>query len=177
MEVNHDSETELWVGYYKKASGKQSIDWPQSVDVGLCFGWIDGIRKSVNEESYKIRFTPRKPKSHWSNVNIKRIEKLKELGLVTKAGLETYAKRTEENSGRASFEQSEISLGKEFEREFKANNKAWSFWQKQPPGVVRQCTWWVISAKREETRRSRLEKLIMHSERQERIPQIRRPGK
>ncbi len=177
MEAHSERETELWVGYYKKSTKKASIDWPQSVDVGLCFGWIDGIRKSINEESYKIRFTPRKQKSHWSDVNIRRIAELKKEGLVTKAGLEAYARRTEENSRRASFEQDNVELIKAYESKFKANKKAWAFFQTLPPSTRKPSIWWVVSAKQEVTRERRLDLLIKHSENEERIPQLRKSGK
>ena len=101
LQIHHAKKPELWVGYYKKHTGMASITWPESVDEGLCFGWIDGLRKSIDDEGYKIRFTPRNSDSHWSHVNIERIEKLQQLGLVSPAGLAAYSKRTEKNTGKA----------------------------------------------------------------------------
>ncbi|SNT04856.1 Uncharacterized conserved protein YdeI, YjbR/CyaY-like superfamily, DUF1801 family [Ekhidna lutea] len=174
LEENHKSETELWVGYYKKATGKPSITWPESVDQALCYGWIDGIRKRIDDEAYQVRFTPRKPNSHWSNVNIKRIEELTKEKQVTKAGLEAYKKRKLENSGRASFEQKEVKLSKDFETRMKANKKAWTFFtSKLAPSYRKQSIWWVMSAKREETREKRLITLIECSGREEKIPPLK----
>src|SRR5689334_2074009 len=104
FEANHDKATEQWVGYYKKATGKPSITWEQSVDQALCFGWIDGIRKSIDSDSYKIRFTPRKPRSIWSTVNIKRVGELTELGLMQPEGLKAFAQLTKDSSGNYSYE-------------------------------------------------------------------------
>lgn len=163
LKKNHEKVAEQWVGFYKKGSGKPSIDWPQSVDVALCFGWIDGLRKSIDEESYKIRFTPRKGSSHWSNVNIKRIKELMELGLVFPAGEKAFNGRDEKRVARAAYEQGELEFGAELEKIFKANKKAWEFFHSQPAGYCKTCIWWVISAKREETRLKRLEELINDS--------------
>lgn len=171
---NHETETELQVGYYKKATGKPSITWPESVDQALCFGWIDGIRRRIDDEAYQIRFTPRKPNSHWSHVNIKRIEELKKDGLVMSAGLAAYSKRKPENSGMASFEQKEVKLPKEYEKRLKANKDAWSFFSKKlAPSLQKQCIWWVISAKREETREKRLNTLIECSAKETKIPPLK----
>jgi uncharacterized protein YdeI (YjbR/CyaY-like superfamily) len=163
LEKNHLKVSEQWVGFYKKGSGKPSIDWPQSVDEALCFGWIDGLRKSIDEISYKIRFTPRKPKSHWSNVNIKRIKELMELGLVFPAGEKAFSLRDENRTARAAYEQKSIEFNPEHLKIFKSNKKAWEFFCGEPAGYRKTCTWWVISAKREETRLKRLEELISDS--------------
>lgn len=173
FEKNHQSKKELQVGYYKIGSGKASITWPQSVDQALCFGWIDGIRHSLNDESYTIRFTPRKERSHWSNVNIKRFAELKKQGLIQKAGLEAYAKMDIKNSRRASFEQKEIKLPRGFESKIKVNKKAWAFFQKMVPSTKKPTIWWVISAKKEETKIKRLEILIKSAEAGLKIPLLR----
>ncbi|MEQ8364124.1 MAG: YdeI/OmpD-associated family protein [Cyclobacteriaceae bacterium] len=172
LEKNHSTKTELLVGFHKKDSGKPSITWPESVDEALCFGWIDGIRKSLNEESYTIRFTPRKEKSHWSAVNIKRFTALKKSGLIHSSGLRAFERMESKNSRKASFEQEKITLGETFEAKIKANKKAWAFFQKLAPSYKKASVWWVISAKREETQWRRLNILIKSSGAQEKIPQL-----
>lgn len=171
---HHESATELWVGFHKKGTGRASITWPESVDQALCFGWIDGIRKSLDADSYVIRFTPRKKGSHWSNVNTKRIGELVEQGLVTEAGLRAFELRSEANSGRASFEQDDVELPEEYVALFQANPAAWAFFSSEPPGYRKAATWWVISAKREETRRKRLATLVEDSADGLRLKQLRR---
>ena len=170
---HHNSETELWVGFYKKDSGKASITWPQSVDEALCFGWIDGIRKNIDEVSYKIRFTPRKQRSTWSAVNIKRVGELTEQGLMQKAGLEAFAARQENRSGIYSYEQRSPELPAQYAKKLKKNVAAWKFFQAQPPSYRKAVNWWVVSAKQEETRLKRLDKLIDDSAEGRRIPQFR----
>ena len=172
FEAHHASETERWVGFYKKDSGKQSITWPQSVDEALCFGWIDGIRKSIDEVSYKIRFTPRRPRSIWSAVNIKRAGQLSELGLMRPSGLQAFAAREENRSGIYSYEQRSPELPDQYAKKLKKSSGAWKFFQAQPPTYKKAASWWVISAKKEETRHKRLEQLIEHSARGQRIPQF-----
>jgi len=167
---NHGRATELWVGYYRKGSGRPSITWPKSVDEALGFGWIDGIRKKVNEESYKIRFTPRRPKSTWSAVNIARVAVLTREGRMQPAGLAAFARREESNSARYSFENRESAkLGDADEREFRRDPAAWEFFQSQPGGYRRLAAWWVISARRSETRGKRLQRLIQQSKAKRRI--------
>lgn len=164
LAANHDQKQEQWVGFYKRDSGKASITWPESVDVALCFGWIDGLRKSVDSESYMIRFTPRKPASTWSAVNIRRVGELKESGLMHASGLKAFEARDEKKSVLYSYEQrSTAQLGEGFEKRFKANKKAWEFFQAQPPWYRRTSTFWVVSAKKEETRLKRLDRLIKDS--------------
>jgi uncharacterized protein YdeI (YjbR/CyaY-like superfamily) len=163
FETHHASETELWVGFYKKDSGKASITWPQSVDEALCFGWIDGLRKSIDEVSYKIRFTPRKPRSIWSAVNIKRAGELMEQGLMSPAGLTAFAAREENRSGIYSYEQRSAELPDQYGKKLKQNPAAWKFFQAQPASYRKAANWWVVSAKQEETRLKRLEKLIEDS--------------
>lgn len=174
LEENHSSESELWVGYYKKATGKPSITWPESVDQALCFGWIDGIRKTIDEEAYQIRFTPRKRNSHWSHVNIKRIEELKKDNLVMPPGLEAYTRRDPENTGKASFEQKNVALSDAFEKRLKRNKKAGKFFsEKLTPSYRKQSIHWVMSAKQEVTRERRLATLIECSENEMKIPPLK----
>jgi uncharacterized protein YdeI (YjbR/CyaY-like superfamily) len=161
LKKHHASATELWVGFRKKGTGKASITWPESVDEALCFGWIDGVRKSIDSESYVIRFSPRRSRSNWSLINIRRVEALTREGRMEPAGLRAFEKRQEEKSGVYAFEQREqAKLDPSSEKRFKANAKAWKFFQEQPPGYRRLMAFWVMSAKREETRARRLEKLI-----------------
>jgi uncharacterized protein YdeI (YjbR/CyaY-like superfamily) len=174
FEKNHEQEKELWIGYHKKATGIESIDWSQSVDQALCFGWIDGIRNSINEKSYKIRFTPRNPKSHWSAVNLKKVDELKKSGQMTKAGLHVYNIRDKEKSEQAAYEQKEIKLSKEFENKIRANNKAYEFFETLAPSYKRASIHWIMSAKKEETRLSRLEVLIQSSEEGQKVPPLRK---
>jgi uncharacterized protein YdeI (YjbR/CyaY-like superfamily) len=164
LDEHHADETELWVGYHKKGSGRPSMTWPESVDEALCFGWIDGVRKSVDEESYAIRFTPRRARSIWSAVNIKRVQELTDLGRIHPAGLKVFAERAEERSGVYAYEQrAGAEFGDEFEGQFRANEAAWAFFQAQPAGYRKTATWWVVSAKKDETRRKRLATLIEDS--------------
>jgi uncharacterized protein YdeI (YjbR/CyaY-like superfamily) len=177
LEENHESSQEFWVGYYKKGSGKPSLTWPESVDQALCFGWIDGLRRSIDDISYANRFTPRKPRSNWSAVNIKRVEELTRLGLMRPAGLKAFAARSGERSGVYSFEQpGSVELGEEYEGRFRADEAAWAFFQAQAAWYRRTATWWVISAKKEETRQKRLATLIDDSAQGRTIAQLtRRP--
>ena len=164
LQKNHDSVSELWVGFWKKGTGKASITWPESVDQALCFGWIDGIRKSIDTESYMIRFTPRKRGSVWSAVNTKRAHELTELGLMQPAGERAFAQRDEEKTKQYSFERTDVELSQAQQKQFRANRKAWQFWQSQPPSYRKTATWYVISAKQEATRERRLARLIADSE-------------
>lgn len=163
LEHNHEQTTELWVGFHKRSTGKPSLTWPESVDQALCFGWIDGIRKRIDESSYKIRFTPRRPRSIWSAVNCKRIEELIQLKQVHPAGLKTFQARNEKRSGIYAYEQKKHEFDQEYERKFRSNKTAWAFFQSQAPWYQRVTTHWVMSAKREETRWKRLETLIQDS--------------
>jgi uncharacterized protein YdeI (YjbR/CyaY-like superfamily) len=167
---NHDRADELWVGYYRKGSGRPSITWPESVDQALCFGWIDGIRKKVDHESYKVRFTPRRAKSIWSAINIARVAVLTGENQMQSAGIAAFARREENNSRKYSFENRESAkLTGADEREFRRDRAAWDFFQAQPPGYRRLAAWWIISAKRPETRRTRLRRLITASHSRRRI--------
>jgi len=172
FERNHNKQDELWAGYYKKHTGKPSITWQESVDEALCFGWIDGIRKSIDDESYKIRFTPRRKGSTWSAVNIKRINELIKLGLVKPAGLDAFNQRDEKKTRQYSLEQKEITLPSEFAKKIKANKKAWEYFQKLPPYAKRLSIWWVIEAKRDETKLKRLNTLIECFSKGKRIPAL-----
>jgi uncharacterized protein YdeI (YjbR/CyaY-like superfamily) len=177
LEQHHDQLDELWVGFYKRGSGKSSITWPEAVDGALCFGWIDGVRKSLDESSYMIRFTPRKSRSTWSAINIKRLAALKKLGLVHSAGLQAFQRRTEDRSAIYAYEQGKgAKLTAEYEKVFRANKDAWKFFRAQPPWYRRTSSWWVISAKKEETRQKRLARLIDDSAHRRPIPHLARPG-
>jgi uncharacterized protein YdeI (YjbR/CyaY-like superfamily) len=176
LEENHAHEQELWVGFYKRDSGLPSISWPESVDGALCFGWIDGVRKSIDAVSYRIRFTPRKPQSIWSAINIKRATELSTLGLMQSAGLAAFEKRKADRSAIYAYEQRKAAkLPAEYEKKFRDCEKAWKFFQSQPPWYRRTCTYWVISAKKEETKLKRLNTLIRDSEHQRTIAQLTRP--
>ncbi|MTI40210.1 YdeI/OmpD-associated family protein [Fulvivirga lutimaris] len=164
---NHKTSTELIVGYYKVATGKPSITWPESVDQALCFGWIDGIRRSVDEESYSVRFTPRRPDSFWSTVNINKVEALTKQGLMMPAGIKAFELRTEKNSRVYSFENEAQVLPADYQKIFKANKKAWQFFKNLAPSYYRTSVHWIVSAKQEKTRLSRLEKIIAASEKHE----------
>lgn len=175
LEKNHATADELWVGFHKRASGKPSITWPESVDEALCVGWIDGLRKSIDEDSYKIRFTPRRAGSTWSLVNTKRAEELVALGRMRPAGLEAFGARKDKRSGIYAYEQRKTAaLDPKQERRFRANKQAWDFFQSQPPSYRQTATWWVISAKRDQTRERRLAALIEDSEHGRRIGPLTR---
>ena len=162
---HHAATRELLVGYHKKGSGKPSMTWPESVDEALCFGWIDGIRKSLDDDSYTIRFTPRQPRSIWSAVNIKRALELDALGLMTAHGRRAVEARLENRSGVYSYEQRSATLPEPYGGTLRKHKAAWTFFQAQPPSYRKMTSWWVISAKKEETRLKRLELLIEDSAR------------
>ncbi|MEI6765413.1 MAG: YdeI/OmpD-associated family protein [Bacteroidota bacterium] len=169
LEVHHDRETELTVGFYKVGSGKPSLTWSQSVDQALCFGWIDGVRKSIDSESYCIRFTPRRKTSIWSAVNIKKVEELTKAGLMKPEGLKAFGFRTESKSEIYSFERENALLEKEYEKQFKKDKPAWEFFLKQPPSYRKTMTHWIMSAKQEKTRQQRLMKVMATSAQQQRV--------
>jgi|SRR5579872_1445829 len=176
LEQNHASEQELWVGFYKRDSVRLSITWPESVDGALCFGWIDGVRKSLDAASYKIRFTPRKPRSTWSAINIKRATELKSMGLMHAAGSAAFGKRDSNRSAIYAYEQRKTAkLPAEYEKQFRANKTAWRFFTSQPPWYQRTATYRVVSAKKEETRLKRLATLIKDSASHRSIAELRRP--
>jgi uncharacterized protein YdeI (YjbR/CyaY-like superfamily) len=157
---NHATAQELWVGFYKVGSGKPSITWPESVDEALAVGWIDGIRKTVDDESYKIRFTPRKKVSTWSAVNIRRVHALIDEKRMQPAGLKAFEARREYRSGIYSYEQRPTELVEPYRSQMKRHKAAWAFFQAQPPSYRKTLTWFVLSAKQESTRLTRLERLI-----------------
>lgn len=177
LEAHHADSQELWVGYYKVGSGRPSLTWPESVDEALCFGWIDGVRKRIDAESYMIRFTPRQPRSIWSAVNIKRAQELLEAGLMRPAGLKAFEARQDDKSAIYAYEQRHTAeLDAASEEQFRANPAAWAFFQAQPPSYRKAAIWWVVSAKKEETQRKRLATLIADSEQGRPIaPLTRRP--
>lgn len=158
--ANHAKAEQLWVGFYKKDSGKPSITWPESVDEALCVGWIDGIRKTVSPVSYTIRFTPRRKGSIWSAVNIARVKVLTAEKRMRPTGLTAFAARQENRSGIYSYEQRRDSLEEPYAGRLAKNKAARDFFDKQPPGYRKVIGWWIVSAKREETRMERLQKLI-----------------
>ena len=178
LEKNHESATELLVGFHKKGAGKPSITWPESVEQALCFGWIDGVRRSLDETSYTIRFTPRKPDSTWSRVNLEKVEELKRRGLMRPAGLRAHEERREAKTGIYSYGHREAAkLPAEYEERLRANGAAWEFWTSRPPSYRKAATWWVVSAKREETRERRLANLIEDSQSGRTVPPLTPPGK
>ncbi|MFO7656378.1 MAG: YdeI/OmpD-associated family protein [Bacteroidales bacterium] len=169
LESHHEKETELIVGFYKVDSGKPSMSWSQSVDQALCFGWIDGVRKSIDKESYCIRFTPRRNTSNWSAINIKKIEALTKAGLMKPAGLKAFSLRNENKSEIYSYENDTLFLDPNYEIQFRENKKAWDFFIKQAPSYKKAILRWIMSAKQEKTRQTRLEKTIKESEQHKRV--------
>lgn len=164
LEKNHQKKTELLVGFYKVDSGKPSMTWPESVDEALCFGWIDGVRNSIDEHSYQIRFTPRKSTSIWSAVNIKKMEELAKNGRMQPAGLAAFEKRQEKKSRIYSFESEAKELTAQMEKQFQANKKAWTYFKALAPSYRKVSIHWVLSAKQEATQQKRLSQLIAFSE-------------
>ena len=164
LQKNHKKETELLVGFYKVGSGKPSMTWPQSVDEALCFGWIDAVRKSIDKERYQIRFTQRKPTSIWSAINISKIEELTKQGLMQPAGLTSFEKRIESKSKIYSYEKDEVELPPNFIKQFKANKKAWDYFQSLASSYRKTSIHWVTSAKQNTTKIKRLKELIGDSE-------------
>jgi uncharacterized protein YdeI (YjbR/CyaY-like superfamily) len=178
LEKHHETARELLVGFYKKHSGTPSITWPESVDEALCFGWIDGVRRSLGPDSYSIRFTPRKPTSIWSRINVDNVERLTRAGRMQPAGLRAYAARTAERTGVYSFERLQSAqLSATEEKALRANRKAADFFERQPPWYRRVAVHWVTSAKRDETRARRLAMLIKDSAAGRRIGPTRPSGK
>lgn len=171
---NHETADFLWVGLYRKSTGQPSLTWPELVDEVLCFGWIDGVRRRVDAERYAIRISPRKPRSTWSNINVARMEALIAEGRVAPAGLAAYERRDPERTGIYSFEREARNLPEALLAELKADAAAWAFWQAQPPGYRRTATAWILSAKREATRRRRLATLVADSAAGQRIGPLRR---
>jgi uncharacterized protein YdeI (YjbR/CyaY-like superfamily) len=163
LQRNHDKVVELWIGIYNQQAEKTSITYREALDEALCFGWIDGVRKSVDQATYTVRFTPRKPRSYWSTVNSKRFAELKKLGRIAPPGLAAFENRSQE-SGKYSFENRTNKLDSALEKQFRANKKAWDFFSAQAPWYQRTSAFWVMSAKKEETKLKRLATLIKDSE-------------
>ncbi len=164
LQKNHEKETSLVVGFYKTGSGKRSITWSQSVDEALCFGWIDGVRTSIDENSYKIRFTKRKPGSIWSAVNIKKVEVLTASGLMQPAGLASFENRIKAKSGLYAHEKESAELSAAFKKQFKTNEVAWKYFQSLAPSYKKSSANWVMGAKQQATQQKRLRQLIAESE-------------
>jgi len=175
---NHDKERELLVGLHKKSSGRASITWPEAVDAALCYGWIDGVRRSAGSFSYTIRFTPRKSDSVWSAINIRRAKELVRMSLMQPAGLAAFQRRSDDKSAIYSYEQRKTAkLTGAYERKFRSQKRAWRFFQAQPPGYRRTVSYWVLDAQKEETRQRRLARLIDDSAHERRIAELRRSTK
>jgi uncharacterized protein YdeI (YjbR/CyaY-like superfamily) len=175
LQKHHAEARELWVGFFRKESGKGEITYPEALDEALCFGWIDGLRKRVDEASYAVRFTPRKPDSIWSAVNTKRVDELAKLGRMKAPGLAAFKTRDAKKTQQYSSERNNCTFGSAHEKVFKANPKAWEFFRAQAPWYQRTATWWVISAKREETRLKHLATLIQDPEKGRRIGPLAYP--
>lgn len=169
LEENHTTATEVIVGFYKIGTKKPSMTWSESVDQALCFGWIDSVRRSIDKDSYCNRFTPRKPTSIWSAINIKKVEDLTKAGLMKSAGLKAFEFKKEEKTSMYSHERELARLTPEFEKQFKTNKKAWDFFNNQAPSYKKVMLHWIMSAKQEKTRVSRLEKTIRESEQEKRV--------
>jgi uncharacterized protein YdeI (YjbR/CyaY-like superfamily) len=157
LEANHASETELVVGFYKTKTGKPCMTWSESVDEALCFGWIDAIRRRIDDDSYSIRFTRRKPSSIWSAINVAKVESLEQQGKMTDAGRAAFAHRRADRTGVYSFERGDIEFD---DSPIRADEKAWAFWERQPPSYQKVVKHWITSAKRQETREKRLQELL-----------------
>lgn len=169
LEQHHASETELWLRLYKVHATQKGIGYRDALDEALCFGWIDGVRKALDADSFVQRFTPRKARSNWSAVNLKRVQELEAEGRMHDAGRAALA-RHDGTAAPYSFESQPVKLAPDFVRRFKRNAKAWAFWEAQPPGVKRLSSFWVMSAKRAETREKRLATLLDHAGKGERLP-------
>lgn len=174
LDEHHDTDTELWVGLHKKGSGRPSITWSEVVDEALCFGWIDGIRRGIDDQSYMNRLTPRKPDSNWSEVNIRRVQELTRQRRMRAAGLKAFRERREDKTATYSYEQRhQAKLDPAQERRFRSKKRAWEWFQTQPKGYRTNAVYWVMSAKRPETRERRLDTLIGDSAKGRRIPPLR----
>src|ERR1044072_4179949 len=160
LEQHHDSASELLLGFHKKSSRKKIVTYAEALDEALCYGWMDGVRKNLNETSYTIRFTPRKAGSIWSNVNVNHVERLTKEGRMRPAGIEAYARRDPKRTGIYAFENRPREFSPEFEKAFRKNKRAWSFFEKQPPGYKRLMVFRIMEAKKEETRLKRFKELV-----------------
>lgn len=177
LEENHGTVKELWVGFHRRTSGKPSITYPEAVDEALCFGWIDGVRKKIDEQSYRVRFTPRKPNSFWSAINTKRVSELIELERMHASGTTVFEGRDQKQSLKYSYERKSARLDGDLENVFRANKEAWDFFEAQAPWYRRTASWWVISAKQQATRLRRLSTLIKDSAQGRRIDMLNPKGK
>lgn len=169
LEKNHLKEKELLVGFYKVGTGKPSMTWSESVDQALCFGWIDGIRRTIDEASYSIRFTPRKTTSIWSAINIRKMDELRKAGLMNPAGEKAFSFMSEKRNNVYSHEKAPVPLDPSYLKDFKKNRKAWKFFEAQAPSYKKVMVHWVMAAKQDKTQVSRLEKVIKMSEEGKRI--------
>ena len=163
FDANHETADELWLGYYRKSTGRPSVDWSQAVDEALCVGWIDGVRRSVDETSFVQRFTPRRKGSTWSAINVAKVAALTEEGRMRPAGLAAFEARSDANTAIYSYEQPEAAFTPEEEARFQADASAWAAWEARPPSYRRAVTHWVTSAKQAATRARRLDTLISDS--------------
>ena len=175
LEANHETADEVYVGFFKQHTGKRAMSWSEAVDQALCFGWIDTRSNSIDEDRYMQRFTPRKPGSNWSRINVEKVAKLTEAGLMRPAGLAAFDKRTEDRTGVYSFEREDAELPEEFEERLRANPAAADYFDSRPPWYRRTATHWIVSAKREETRLRRLAQLIEDSAKGLDVKPLRRP--
>ena len=174
LDEHHATASELWMGLYKKGSGRTSITWPEAVDEALCFGWIDGVRQRIDDESYMNRFTPRKPNSNWSAVNVRRVEELTKQRRMRAAGLTAFRERREDKTATYAYEQRhQVRLDPTQDRRFRSNKRAWEWFQTQPKGYRTTAVYWVMSAKKPETRERRLDTLIEDSAKGRRVPPLR----
>jgi uncharacterized protein YdeI (YjbR/CyaY-like superfamily) len=163
LDANHGKASELWVGYWKKGSGQRGITYQQSVDEALAFGWIDGLTRKIDGDRYATRFTPRRPTSNWSDANIRRVGELGAQGRMTEAGMRAFAMRSARQPGEYRYETRPPDLPEPYAERFRRDEPAWRFWSGQRPSYRRSMTWWVVSAKLEETRLRRLEALMTES--------------
>lgn len=177
LEKNHETASEVWVGFHKTKTGKPSLTWPESVDEALCFGWIDAVRKRIDVDSYMIRFTRRKPGSIWSLVNVQKVEELIRQGRMRPAGLKAFEARDEKKTGIYSFEGAAHGLDAAAKKQFRSNEKAWTFYEKQAPSYQKAAEHWVMGAKKEETRAKRLAQLIEDSANELRLAHLTGSGK
>ena len=175
LAANHDTADELWVGMYRKATGRPSITWPEVVDEVLCYGWIDGIRRGIDDTSYTNRITPRRKGSNWSAVNIRRVGELEAEGRMTDAGRRAFALRDEEKSRIYSYERAAAAFDAAAEAKFRANDAAWAWFERAAPSYRKAATYWVMSAKKQETRDRRLAILIEHSANGRQVPPLTPP--
>ena len=177
FEKNHARVGELWIRFYRLDAGKASVTYPEALDEALCVGWIDGVRKRVDEESYIMRFTSRKRGSYWSTVNIRNVERLLAAGRMRPAGLKAYEGRDASADRRYSFEQRPHDLPADAVSELKKDARAWGYWREQPPGYRRAVAWWIVSSKKPGTRAKRIVLLLEHSRDGERVPPLVSPAR